>query len=70
MSVSKQESTKTHIKLREACNDLICAVKENPHVFKHVELIHHPKPKPLPSSYRHLGIIALIGAALAKIGLH
>ncbi len=74
MSVSKEAFKATNLKLREACNDLICAVEENPHAFKDVKMA--PKPhvyKPLPSSYRHLGIIGIACTGIMKLlgmGLH
>ena len=66
---NREAFKKSHEDVKEACNDVVCAVYENPRAFENIAYVK-PKPKPLPSSYRHLGIIALIGAALARIGFH
>lgn len=70
---SKETVIKNHIAVRKACNDVVCAVYENPNAFENLVYVKPEIRKPLPSSYRHLGIIGVAIAGVAKFigyGLH
>lgn len=71
--VSKESLMKSHIAVRQACNDAVCAVEENPQAFDNLTFKKHHVSKPLPSSYRHMGFVAITCAGIMKLlgmGLH
>lgn len=65
--IKKHDLITAHRKARAACNDLICALEENPKAvrglsYKSIPIEHKTK-------IAHIGIFGLIGAWFMKSGI-
>ena len=62
---------KSHLAVRKACNDAVCAIKENPAAFDNIKYEPAYIAKHKSNDYKRFGLIGIAVAGLIKyVGLH